>query len=241
MDILTMFGQMPEQPTPPPLPDLPENPREAFCAAHRFLRTEMSNDRAEALWDAHRDRRNRELWAEKFPRRKYTQKVAESTFDLSEDMQAFVEAWVARRTETTSLLDRLANQVDIRPSDEWVEVFISYCSTYATVGLGVSTYTRERARDFADTLQANGFDAKVEHRHTEKRRLLGFAVLAKIHPEDVPILKRKDLKVDLVEWVRGCWARGVNPRVYKPFLPHGFEEKHGISFANPTRDPEGSR
>ena len=32
----------------------------------------------------------------------------------------------------------------------------------------------------------------------------------------------------LVEQVRMSWRRGVNPRVYNPFLPVGFEEKHGL-------------
>lgn len=35
---------------------------------------------------------------------------------------------------------------------------------------------------------------------------------------------------DLVEQVRLCWARGVNPRVYNPFLPHDFESKHGLDY-----------
>ena len=47
---------------------------------------------------------------------------------------------------------------------------------------------------------------------------------------DLEILKRSPAP-SLVEQVRLCWARGVNPRVYNPFLPHGFEEKHGISYA----------
>lgn len=46
---------------------------------------------------------------------------------------------------------------------------------------------------------------------------------------DLEILKHSPAP-SLVEQVRLCWARGVNPRVYNPFLPHGFEEKHGISY-----------
>ncbi len=46
---------------------------------------------------------------------------------------------------------------------------------------------------------------------------------------DLELLKHSPAP-SLVEQVRLCWARGVNPRVYNPFLPHGFEEKHGISY-----------
>lgn len=32
----------------------------------------------------------------------------------------------------------------------------------------------------------------------------------------------------LPEFVRKCWSLGVNPRVYMPLLPHGYEEEHGF-------------
>lgn len=34
----------------------------------------------------------------------------------------------------------------------------------------------------------------------------------------------------MVEVVRLCWKREVNPRVMYPFLPHGFEERHGLDY-----------
>jgi hypothetical protein len=46
---------------------------------------------------------------------------------------------------------------------------------------------------------------------------------------DLELLKHSPAP-SLVEQVRLCWARGVNPRVYNPFLPYDFEEKHGISY-----------
>ncbi len=57
-----------------------------------------------------------------------------------------------------------------------------------------------------------------------------FEVRVNVVPEDLPILKHKDLSVPLVDWVQACWKRGVNPRVYDPFLPHGFEQRHGLDF-----------
>ena len=41
------------------------------------------------------------------------------------------------------------------------------------------------------------------------------------------ILTRKPER-PLREYVRDCWRRGVNPRVYLPFLPYGYEAEVGI-------------
>ena len=30
--------------------------------------------------------------------------------------------------------------------------------------------------------------------------------------------------------IKSCWKRGVNPRVYNPFLPAGLEEKLGLDY-----------
>jgi len=38
------------------------------------------------------------------------------------------------------------------------------------------------------------------------------------------------------EWVRMCWKNGANPRVYNPFIPADFEEKHDLDlFGNDLR------
>lgn len=48
------------------------------------------------------------------------------------------------------------------------------------------------------------------------------------HPVDIEIIKMNPLP--LKEWVRRCWKKGVNPRVYNPYLPHGFEEANGLDY-----------
>ncbi len=52
---------------------------------------------------------------------------------------------------------------------------------------------------------------------------------------DLEILKASP-EPSMVEYVRLCWKRGVNPRVYCPFLPHGFEEEHGLDFQGNQRE-----
>lgn len=54
------------------------------------------------------------------------------------------------------------------------------------------------------------------------------------HPVDIDIIKRTPLA--LKEWVRRCWKKGVNPRVYNPYLPHEFEQTNGLDyFGNETK------
>jgi hypothetical protein len=47
-------------------------------------------------------------------------------------------------------------------------------------------------------------------------------------PVDVEIIKMNPLPRK--EWVRRCWKKGVNPRVFNPYLPHGFEEANGLDY-----------
>lgn len=46
---------------------------------------------------------------------------------------------------------------------------------------------------------------------------------------DVEILKRKRA-FSLRDWVKACWRRGANPRVFQPFLPYGIEAKMGLDY-----------
>lgn len=39
----------------------------------------------------------------------------------------------------------------------------------------------------------------------------------------------------LREWVKACWAAGVNPRVYDPFLDPDFEERAGLDYQGRDR------
>lgn len=56
---------------------------------------------------------------------------------------------------------------------------------------------------------------------------------------DIEVLKRLHLPVR--EQVRLCWSWALDPRVYWPMLPHGFEEREGIDFqGRDLRLPENS-
>lgn len=46
---------------------------------------------------------------------------------------------------------------------------------------------------------------------------------------DVALLKRLP-GFSFREQVRWCWANGMQPRVFNPFLPHGYEEREGLDY-----------
>ncbi len=66
--------------------------------------------------------------------------------------------------------------------------------------------------------------------HTREVEGCWTAVVSVDNPEVDKEILRYAPAPSLVEQVRLSWARGCNPRVFNPFLPHGFEEKHGITY-----------
>jgi len=46
---------------------------------------------------------------------------------------------------------------------------------------------------------------------------------------DGEVVKRR-YAFTLKERVRRCWKNGLNPRVFHPFLPHGYEEKNSLDY-----------
>lgn len=111
---------------------------------------------------------------------------------------------------------------------------------YHTVGLGANTYAKAAAEMVADA--ARYHHVPVEVRRVSERTVRRgpgvwdsstyskFEVVAKLADDlDREILQYCP-RASLVEQVRSCWARGVNPRVYIPYLPHGFEAQHGLDF-----------
>jgi hypothetical protein len=62
-----------------------------------------------------------------------------------------------------------------------------------------------------------------------KTGIVSFHVTALVSdPIDVVIIKNK--KELLRDWLKNCWKRGVNPRVYNPWLPVGLEDKMGLDY-----------
>lgn len=84
------------------------------------------------------------------------------------------------------------------------------------------------ARVFCELRGLEAADHGVEYRVEQIDGTWQCSVLVS-HERDVEILKRLPGS-STVETVRRCWKLSANPRVFFPFLPHGFEERQGLDF-----------
>jgi hypothetical protein len=108
---------------------------------------------------------------------------------------------------------------------------------YNTQGLGAANYARRKAEMITDELQHAGFDSEMVKSNSQVIKGHDFhgRPWSVVH-EDFQVWSTADASLKLAdgwtikEWVRQCWKRGVNPRVYMHSLPHGFEEQHGLDY-----------
>lgn len=145
-----------------------------------------------------------------------------------------------QRERLDKILSALVDSAELKPNTSvWTRLSEADTGDYRSVGFGADKYARHAVESSILHAQAHGIPAhlrvrqerythypyigypKVEHGCTTY-----FEAWVALDKIGVEILRRKTVSV--VEWVRNCWANGVNPRVYQPFLPYGFEEKHGI-------------
>jgi hypothetical protein len=139
----------------------------------------------------------------------------------------------------TARLDELAITAEIRPGEASLLFRSVSSSSYSTQTQSVR-YAEMAAEMDADVARANGIKVtivKANERRVESHypiyssvELCDFIVSVFVADEiDVEILKRRPGPT-LREQVRLCWKRGVNPRVYNPYLPPGYEERQGLDF-----------
>jgi hypothetical protein len=145
-----------------------------------------------------------------------------------------------RRESLEADLHALAGHVPVRAGALRVVVEDRFTSTHRSTGRGAD-YARVGATITAEGLKGLGVEVSVEsyqYEGNDQERMRfaretgpdGFRVVALVEAEvDAGVLKRLP-GVPLREWVRLCWKLGCNPRVYNPYLPHGYEEKNGLDF-----------
>lgn len=108
-----------------------------------------------------------------------------------------------------------------------------YASTYATQGFGASGYAQAAAENLADLARHYGVPAGVQpvgKARSDKSygiRYQDYGVFVQTTPIGWEMLKLRP-EPSMREWLKMCWKRGVNPRVYNPYLPHGIEAKLGL-------------
>ncbi len=156
-----------------------------------------------------------------------------------------VEPWVATESRLHAALDankkarrEAAREASFSPVEarrEWKLFATVSTSSYRSQGYGCAKYTREAAQDYVHHAARHGVRGEVRDvalaQRTDLTDLSHCDVYVLVAGDrDVALLHDKPDDVPLREWVRLCWKRGVNPRVYNPYLPHGYEEQNGLDF-----------
>jgi hypothetical protein len=114
-------------------------------------------------------------------------------------------------------LFELAVGLPVPAGEDWHQIGDVWESTYRSQSYAASKYANAKAHLIADKAVFYGLEASVE-RYGEGASV-GYRVKARTTPTGAEVLRRKP-DVPVKDWVAACWKRGVNPRVYNPFLPY---------------------
>lgn len=165
------------------------------------------------------------------------QAVEELFARYSPRLHARADELYGQMRELKSRLDTLARTAAIHragPEGYWHLLSSRHEGDYRSQGYGASRYAEGSVQLDADVARAEGFVDGVDLLVLRGEGARGsgdqwLAVVRVEHELDVEILRRLP-GLPLREQVRLCWKRGVNPRVYLPGLPHGFEERTGLDY-----------
>jgi hypothetical protein len=143
------------------------------------------------------------------------------------------EAAEKARDDLQRRLIDLADDVPVLPGPEFLELERVSGSAYMSVGLGCERYAEARAEQALDVARMVPVAVSVlrdERTGAGGYRFVEFVARAQVRDDlDLQVLRRRSGPT-LREWVRMCWKRGVNPRVYQPFLAAGYEERVGLDY-----------
>jgi hypothetical protein len=207
--------------------------RDALVLTHRTER-----DEANAAYEGEIEAEYRRL----YPRRTYLRAKAVKILGPWVDallaswqprVKALVEREDAEREAMEDRLWRCAADCPVPVADDRRTVVAhSWTASYHTQGLGAACYARGAVEGAADPARAAGLTVEIHYR---KDVLGSVEAWANTTEAGAALLNYKP-GPSLREHVRLCWARHVNPRVYHPFLPAGYEEAEGIdSFGHDLR------
>jgi len=181
------------------------------------------------------------FFKKKFPRRKnFDYKLIA---DLPETAAMFAP-WKEKADAITAVhkeaetkfeeeLNRLALEESVPATPIMGQVTSYSASTYNSQGWGANRYAEMGAESAADTARFHGLQAEVMIIGTWKGHdgmaMNTYGVFVNTTEIGWEMVKLKPGPT-LREWLKMCWKRGVNPRVYNPYLPAGLEDKLGIDY-----------
>jgi len=213
--------------------------REALSEEHKTVTREYQNEYLSWLeleWSRLKGKRR------KFPEHNWAKVVELPTYTAVTAMftlagREWLKDWERRRAEIEAELDRLATVVEpeaLPDGAELQQVDWVYSGAYASQGFGAMKYTREAGQAMADKAVYYGLKAEVKEIGEGVNCGYGIVlrdvgVFANVDADGWDVIRRRP-GVPLRDWIRSCWRRGVNPRVYNPFLPYGLEERMGLDY-----------
>jgi hypothetical protein len=203
--------------------------REAHRMSIPAARDALDSEYKEAIVDAAR---------RKYPRRKYSadnlKKVGKDLGDehekiyqaFQEKARALVEQQASETKRLKELVTSIASKLKPRRGSERFTYASHWISTYRSQGYGAERYTGGLADIDLGFVESHGIEAAVVH---DSNGLDSYDVLVMVEDSiDVEILKAQDFSIR--DFLKACWSRALDPRVFNPYLPHGLEEKLGIDF-----------
>jgi len=221
----------------------------ALPARQQEAREALDAEYGEALEAAYKER---------FPRRKFTRpKMLAEFLDKYEAIterfkpRAFAlgEQQRADNEALKELLRTLADQTPLAPfleEDTEERLFCSMCDSDFSTQTAASTYAKGRAGLYLLEAEAHGTTGRVERRADKdppsRYAPTYFDVLVQSDPDGmvVELLKHKTYGLTLRDMVKACWSKALNPRVYWPMLPPGYEEQEGIGWQGQDIEPQGT-
>lgn len=215
-------------------------PLERFAALLTELRAANEADvRRGVLDDYHAALKVR--WDAKRKRRAFDVRAAETL--LGEELEAFMQpfreraaALVAaiekRRDAIEDELHELAPSIDLTPDPDVRSVYASTDTGSYSTQTSPDRYAKAMAEMMRREAAAHVSDARVE------ANPFGYTITVPLDTVRVEALKRRD-GMTTREFLKCCGELGVNPRVYKPMLPHGLEERLGLDYFGREKSTSG--
>lgn len=201
--------------------------------------TDLKYKKAHAFQDAINFQLQK-LWKKEFPQKKYNASKAReleavkdyyATVKERRTYEKFWEVWRKREDKIEGQLEIEAQNLSVPYGDLILAERIS-SHGWSTQGYGALKYARDAAQAKLDAAKLFGVEGEiclVDTGSTPDGCAYGtYVVWLQTTELGLEILKRK--RISLAERVRQSWARGCQPRVNMPFLPHGYEQSVGLDF-----------
>ena len=207
----------------------------AMKRRHYKARKELQRKFEEEVETAYRKR---------FPRRKYSlsgciNENPQFHRDISDKyylkFKELIKAYRAKEETLQREIEKTCENAVIPTTERLYKHETTSASTYWSQGFGACSYARGSAESTLNHAKDYGLKGEIRevnshmvksgypHMNLPSVRSADYEVWLNTTKEGFKILQNK--KQSVLEWAIQCWRRGVNPKVYNPFLPDSIFDK----------------